>query len=565
MPPWAARWGGMVMAAALTALAGCAERLEPGGASAPVSAEEAQAALSLEVQAAVPACTGTGAHDTHAALPGSCQTCHPCGGALGLAPGATLPSGRPLAGTITRAGAGATCTVACHTPPGGTAPTMAWSGHGPLPCTACHGQGGAVPAGGSSHPAASGDVAAVRASCQGCHELSRHVTGRVRVDTGAQVVETALGGTAELNAVCEGCHLGQGRALAGRSPPMLVGWTDPAGDFHGARAGTGSGGTLAAPYVRGQAPLACTACHDPHVSGNAFLFRDVVNGQDVAGGTVGRAGVGAERLCAGCHLGERHAMCLGCHAADPQPAGSACLACHGHEGIRGFPWPQAIPHGSHGPPPGATGDCAHCHDTSWVPVPEARAPVLGAVSVTGVTGSAATLAWTTDEAATGWVEFGLSDHGLVTGDAALSRAHSVQLGGLAGPATYQFRVRSADRFRNVAQSATGTFQTADAAAPTAPVPDAVADVWTWSDAEPVALTWQPATSPLGHAVQHRAVVVQYGATMADSGWISGTAFTPTLPAAYYPDSYGWRVMARDAVTQKTSPWSDAGVFGVWWY
>ncbi len=563
---------GCCAAAALAALAGCADRPDqPGGAAA---AEVTQVAdevpapapvPQLALQAAAATCTGTGAHDAHAPLAGGCATCHPCGGALGLAAGATLPSGRALTGTIARSGGDATCAVACHAPPGGAATSIAWSATGPLACTTCHAQGGAVPAGGSSHPAAGGDPIAVRAACQGCHELSRHVSGKVRIQAGGQVIETGLGGAPELNPVCEACHLGKGQSLAGKSPPLLVGWADPAGDFHGARAGTGSGGTLAAPYVRGQAALACTACHDAHASGNPWLFRAGVNGQALPVGAITRAGVGAEQLCAGCHLGERHGSCLACHQADPQPAGSPCFACHGHEGVRAFPYPVAIPHGAHGPLPGYTADCTHCHDTGWIPALELRAPVLSGLAVSATAPGAATVTWTTDEPASGFVEYGQGSYGLVAGDAALQRAHAVQLTGLTGPATYQLRVASSDRYRNQARSAGATFLTADPEAPGTPVLLRTADAWTWNDAEPMTMAWQASASPLGHAVEYRVVVVLFGTTVADSGWIAGTAWTTSLAAGYYPDSYGWRVMARDRVSGKTSAWSEAGVFGVWWY
>lgn len=524
-------------------------------------------ALGAPAVALSQACVGTGAHDAHSRFASQCLSCHPCGGTLGLNAGLTLPGGRVVAGTITTTTAGTTCSVSCHAPPGQPAPTVSWTGSGPFACSSCHVQGAPPPAGGSGHPFDTSSVAANRSQCQECHVQSGHVSGivSVRVPSGT-IVTIPPGGTPAANPACESCHLGNGSVRAGKSPPLLTGWTSAAGDWHGTRSGTGSSGTLASPFVRGQAALACTACHDPHISGNAFHFKSSINGQALPAAVVSRAGVGAEQVCTSCHLGSRHGYCTTCHASDPQPAGSACFACHGHEGIRYFPWPTTPRHSTGGPPPGAPGDCWHCHSPGWAPVPTAARPVISAVTAKDATAYSVTVTWTTDRASSSFVEYGVTAPGSVSGDPALSTSHTVMLTGLTGPTTYVFRVRSADLYRNVAESPLATFQTADPDAPSAPVLDPGPWLYSYNAAEAVPLSWSIVTSPRGNPVQYRVVVdtlPTFTAPAADSGWISTPSYTAYLPTLLWPDQYYWRVQARDSVTLVASPWSSVGTFAIW--
>jgi chitodextrinase len=101
------------------------------------------------------------------------------------------------------------------------------------------------------------------------------------------------------------------------------------------------------------------------------------------------------------------------------------------------------------------------------PAPDVTPPVISSVAVSGISQSGATVSWTTDEAATTQVEYGLtSSYGSSTTlVSSLSTAHSQALSGLNASMTYHYRVKSADGSGNVAVSADDVFAT------TAPAPD----------------------------------------------------------------------------------------------
>ena len=97
-------------------------------------------------------------------------------------------------------------------------------------------------------------------------------------------------------------------------------------------------------------------------------------------------------------------------------------------------------------------------------------PVLSGVSAGGLTASAATISWTTDEASDSQVEYGLtSAYGQVTALAsALVSSHSVGLSGLSANTVHHYRVKSRDAVGNLAVSGDFTFTTAAPADTTPP-------------------------------------------------------------------------------------------------
>lgn len=510
------------------------------------------------------ACTGgSGAHDAHGAF--QCAACHACPGKMEFGD-VTLPGGTTTSGGVmVAAGLDTTCTVSCHSPFGKSPVTLAWNTPGPLACNACHDQGTVSSATGSRHPGETSSPVANRTACQSCHAFDQHTSGHVRIALAdGNVVDVVRGAAdAALNPACTACHTGSGTPLAGLTPPLLVDWTSPGGDFHGDRAGTGYGGTLRAPYARGQGALACAACHDAHSSANPYLFTSAANGTPIAAGAVDRNGVGAQALCEGCHQGTRHQGCVDCHGVDPMPAGSPCFACHGHEGIVNFAWPSSYDHqGS--PPPGL--DCTHCH-VDWLPAFERAAPAVSNLYVKDQTAVSATVVWDTNEPATSYVEWGLGAAGNTTGSYALATHHEVTLTGLAGTTTYQFRVRTSDRWRNLTKTALASFQTASADAPPAPVPVDQGEIWTYGDVETVTLRWSAVADPQGDPVEYQVAVSDYAdfrSARYTSSWTSGTSQAVTLPSWMYPGPwYFWRVQARDAAHDLRSPWSGSDAFGIW--
>ena len=111
----------------------------------------------------------------------------------------------------------------------------------------------------------------------------------------------------------------------------------------------------------------------------------------------------------------------------------------------------------------AAGNLAVSGDfTFTTPAPDTAAPVISAVAASGVTPTAATVRWTTDEASSTQVEYGTttaygSSTPLLSSPVTV---HSAALAGLAASTVYHYRVRSVDAAGNVAVSGDFTFTTA---------------------------------------------------------------------------------------------------------
>jgi GH18 family chitinase len=101
----------------------------------------------------------------------------------------------------------------------------------------------------------------------------------------------------------------------------------------------------------------------------------------------------------------------------------------------------------------------------------AAAPVISAVVASGVGSSSATVSWTTNEAAEGQVEYGVTTAyaSTTTLNTALTTSHSVALSGLSAGALYHYAVISRDASGNLGTSADFTFATTVAVSTTSPV------------------------------------------------------------------------------------------------
>jgi hypothetical protein len=88
-------------------------------------------------------------------------------------------------------------------------------------------------------------------------------------------------------------------------------------------------------------------------------------------------------------------------------------------------------------------------------------PQISAIAVSSLTGTSATITWTTDKPADSQVDYGsTSSYGSTTMlDTTLVTAHSVTLTGLNGATTYHFEVKSKDVSGNLATGADQTFAT----------------------------------------------------------------------------------------------------------
>ncbi len=93
------------------------------------------------------------------------------------------------------------------------------------------------------------------------------------------------------------------------------------------------------------------------------------------------------------------------------------------------------------------------------PAADTTPPALGAVSTSANT-LGATISWTTDEAATSNVDYGLtSSYGSTKGKSSFETSHTLAVAPLACATTYHYRVRSADAAGNAAASGDNTFTT----------------------------------------------------------------------------------------------------------
>ncbi len=92
--------------------------------------------------------------------------------------------------------------------------------------------------------------------------------------------------------------------------------------------------------------------------------------------------------------------------------------------------------------------------------PDTTPPVISNVTASSISATGATITWTTDEASTSVVNYGLTTSygGTTTGTGGVT-THSVTLGGLTAGAVYHYRVQSSDAAGNTSASVDHTFQT----------------------------------------------------------------------------------------------------------
>lgn len=94
------------------------------------------------------------------------------------------------------------------------------------------------------------------------------------------------------------------------------------------------------------------------------------------------------------------------------------------------------------------------------PLGDTTAPVLSGITTAGITTNSVTITWTTDEAATSQVEYGITLPGTLSSvDTVLKTTHSTTLSGLSPNTTYSYRVISRDAASNTATSLNRTFTT----------------------------------------------------------------------------------------------------------
>lgn len=174
--------------------------------------------------------------------------------------------------------------------------------------------------------------------------------------------------------------------------------------------------------------------------------------------------------------------------------------------------------------------------------PDTTPPVITQVSATSITSSAATVSWTTNEAADSIVVFGpTTAYGGIASNSTLSLAHSNTLSGLAAGTRYHFSVRSKDAAGNVAASADSTFTTSAVADTAAPVITAVAASGISTTGATV--TWTT-NEPADAQVEYGTSTAYGASTIVASALV--TTHSLTLSSLAAGTLYHYRVKSKDA-------------------
>jgi Purple acid Phosphatase, N-terminal domain/Fibronectin type III domain len=169
-------------------------------------------------------------------------------------------------------------------------------------------------------------------------------------------------------------------------------------------------------------------------------------------------------------------------------------------------------------------------------------PVISAIAAGGITGSSASVTWTTNEPATSLVEYGnTTAYGSLTSfDSALMTGHNQVLNGLQGATTYHYRIRSADAAGNLAVSGDNTLMTSSGLDTTPPAISGITSS-NLTDTGAV-ITWntdEAATSQVEYGT-----TTAYGSTTAlDSTLV--TSHTQTLAGLQFNQLYHYRVKSVD--------------------
>lgn len=184
-------------------------------------------------------------------------------------------------------------------------------------------------------------------------------------------------------------------------------------------------------------------------------------------------------------------------------------------------------------------------DTPPPPPPpgETNPPVVSSVVVTGITVSGGMVTFSTDEAATASVQYGLTaSYGAEVGDATYRQTHSWPLTGLAEGTTYHFRIVARDVYNNTTTTGDFTFTTLDI---TAPILSAIEVTGITQTTATVAWTSNEASNS----------TVEYGTTIAYGSSTPVPAYVTShsvpLSGLTAGTQYHYRVKSADASGNET--------------
>lgn len=215
--------------------------------------------------------------------------------------------------------------------------------------------------------------------------------------------------------------------------------------------------------------------------------------------------------------------------------------------------------------------CGHTFTTAEEPTPvDTEPPVVTNISVSSITTEAATIGWTTDEVATGYVEYGTTpDRGSLTAlPEDFATEHQTRLSGLSAGTTYYYRIVVSDAAGNSSMTSGESFATEAALAPEAePEPEPEPATTTTPESSPTATSTPPVeTSVIFSAVTAERIststvtilwetnvptdsLIQYGDTSAlGSESVHDTALVSThevtLSGLTPATAYYFRIIAR---------------------
>jgi peptidoglycan hydrolase-like protein with peptidoglycan-binding domain/phosphodiesterase/alkaline phosphatase D-like protein len=174
-------------------------------------------------------------------------------------------------------------------------------------------------------------------------------------------------------------------------------------------------------------------------------------------------------------------------------------------------------------------------------IPVVAGPNIISVSPSGITSTGATIAWTTDKAATSQVQYGISSgYGVLsTENLTLATSHSITLIDLEPSTTYHFRVASTDEVSNITFSEDYTFTTSAASSSNpvsnlggTSVPTAITTLTIGGeDSTSVELEWHVGTANADVAVEYD---VRYSTSPIDASNFA-QATQAQLTPIYYGD------------------------------
>jgi glucose/arabinose dehydrogenase/chitodextrinase len=176
---------------------------------------------------------------------------------------------------------------------------------------------------------------------------------------------------------------------------------------------------------------------------------------------------------------------------------------------------------------------------------DTTAPTISGQTATNITGNTAQINWTTNEAATSRVEYGLTtSYGSSTAlDPTLATTHSVALTALAPNTTYNYRVRSIDAAGNERIGSNGTFTTIAVVDTTPPSTPTGLTATAISSAQ-INLSWNASTDNVavtGYQIFRNGAQVGTSTTTA----FSDTGLSPST-------SYSYTVRAVDAAANPSA-------------